>query len=142
MWPALRIKSYFVVCFLHCRLEALKQSKTLPSPKHQGKAVAEEKDKKKSKTASANGDDSPKHGPSALSKLFRRKEKARSHSMQEYDLKEKRGKKGAKISFPVRSKDTLSVVRIRARYICRSTYMYTVSCGSRVVGYFEIEWLI
>lgn len=97
--------------FLHCRLEAQKQSKTLPSPMLQAKAVTEEKDKKKSKPASANGDGSPKHGPSALSKLFRRKEKARSHSMQEYDLKQ-RVKKGAKISFPTRSKDTLSVVRM------------------------------
>ena len=88
------------------------QSKTLPSPKLHAKAAAEEKDKKKSKNSSADGDSSPKH--SALSKLFRRKEKGRSNSIQEFDMKQreekKSGKKGAKISFPTRSKDALSLV--------------------------------
>ena len=77
------------------------------------KAAAKEKDKKKSKNASADGDSSPKHS-SALAKLFRRRDKGRSHSIQEYDMKQreekKSGKKGAKISFPSKSKDTLSVV--------------------------------
>ena len=100
------------------RIEA--QSKTLPSsPKITSKtAAAEDKhdDKKKSKHSSADGDASPKHGQSALAKLFRRKDKGRSHSIQEFDMKQreekKSGKKGAKISFPMRSKDTLSMVSI------------------------------
>lgn len=97
------------------RIEA--QSKTLPSsPKLISKTAAEDKhdDKKKSKHSSADGDASPKHGPSTLAKLFRRRDKGRSHSIQEFDMKQreekKSGKKGAKISFPMRSKDTLSVV--------------------------------
>lgn len=107
------------------RMEA--QSKTLPaSPKMHVKAAAEEKDKKKSKNASADGDSSPKH-PSALAKLFRRKEKGRSHSIQEYDIKQreekKSGKKGAKISFPLKSKDTLSVV---SRYRCKIAAVFVV----------------
>ena len=96
------------------RIEA--QSKTLPSsPKITSKTAAEDKhdDKKKLKHSSADGNASPKHG---LAKLFRRKDKGRSHSIQEFDMKQreekKSGKKGAKISFPMRSKDTLSVVSI------------------------------
>ena len=102
----------YMYCFVvSYRVEA--QSKTLPSsPKIMTKAAAEEKEKKKTKHASADDESSPKHF--ALAKLFRRKDKGRSHSIQEYDMKQreekKSGKKGAKISFPMRSKDTLSVV--------------------------------
>ena len=106
---------------MFCTVILCRQSKTLPSsPKITSKAAAEEKEKKKSKHASADDESSPKHF--ALAKLFRRKEKGRSHSIQEYDMKQreekKSGKKGAKISFPMRSKDTLSVVStcISSRY--------------------------
>ena len=105
--------SAYLYCFVVlCRIEA--QSKTLPSgsPKlTTAKAAAEDKEKKKtSKHSSADGDSSPKHS-SGLAKLFRRRDKGRSHSIQEFDLKQreekKSGKKGAKISFPMRSKDTV-----------------------------------
>ena len=116
-----------IVWCIHCcalsfilyRVEV--QSKTLPSgsPKLTPKAATDDKEKKKSKHASpTDGDSSPRHGHghSAFAKLFRRKDKGRSHSIQEFDMKQreekKSGKKGAKISFPVRSKDTLSVVSV------------------------------
>lgn len=82
----------------NCRADATQSSKTLPSPKL--KLAAEEKDKKKS--SAGDRESSPKH--SGLSKLFRRKEKRRSHSIQEYDMKQREDKKStkkeAKISFP------------------------------------------
>ena len=97
----------------HCRVEV--HSKTLPSPKL--KQATEEKDKDKDKKkSSADRESSPKHH--GLSKLFRRVGNRRSQSIQEFDIKnreDKKGaKKGAKISFPVRSKDTLSLVSIVA----------------------------
>ena len=100
------------MCFYHCRVET--QSKTLPtSPKL--KAAAEEKDKDRDKKkSSTDRESSPKHH--GISKLFRRVGNRRSQSIQEFDIKnkdDKKGtKKGAKISFPVRSKDTLSLVSI------------------------------
>lgn len=100
----------------HFRVEL--QSKTLPSPKL--KPAAEEKDKDKDKKkSSVDRESSPKHH--GFSKLFRRVGNRRSQSIQEFDVKkkdDKKGaKKGAKISFPVRSKDTLSLVSIVAAVV-------------------------
>ena len=96
--------------FLACRTEPQAQSKTLPSPKL--KVAAEEKEKKK---PSAERESSPKHH-SGFSKLFRRKDNKRSQSIKEVDSKQreerKNGKKGAKISFPVKSKDNAAAAAV------------------------------
>lgn len=98
----------------HHRIDS--QSKTLPSPKL--KPAAEEKDGDKKKS-SADRECSPKHH--GISKLFRRVGKRRSQSIQEFDIKNRDDKKGAKngakISFPVRSKDTLSLVSVTKCYL-------------------------
>ena len=70
--------------------------------------AAEEREKKKS----GERESSPKH--SGFSKLFKRRENRRSHSIKDFDSSQredkKSSKKGAKISFPSRSKDGLSAV--------------------------------
>ena len=100
--------------FLACRAEPLTQSKTLPSPKL--KLAAEEKEKEKKKSP-VERESSPKHH-SGFSKLFRRKDNKRSQSIKEVDSRhreeKKNGKKGAKISFPTKSKDNAAAAAAAA----------------------------
>lgn len=117
----------------HFRVEP--HSKTLPSPKLKAAAEEKEKDKDKDrdkKKLSADRESSPKHH--GLSKLFRRVGNRRSQSIQEFDIKNKDDKKGAKkakISFPVRSKDTLSLVSVVAivmRFDTRGNLEQKIMC--------------